>query len=85
VVISEVFPLHVRGAAVGFCTMLLWAANFIVSLSFPVLLDAVGIGWLFLGFPVICAFARMFTARFVVETKGRSLEDIELALRARSA
>ena len=85
VVISEVFPLQVRGAAVGFCTMLLWTANFAVSLSFPVLLDAVGIGWLFLGFAVICAFARVFTARFVVETKGRSLEDIELALRARSA
>ncbi|MEU8709240.1 sugar porter family MFS transporter [Streptomyces sp. NPDC048565] len=85
VVISEVFPLQVRGAAVGFCTTLLWAANFAVSLSFPVLLDAVGIGWLFLGFAVICAFARVFTARFVVETKGRSLEDIELALRAGSA
>ncbi|WP_217168905.1 sugar porter family MFS transporter [Streptomyces sp. AC512_CC834] len=85
VVISEVFPLHVRGAAVGFCTMLLWLANFVVSLSFPVLLDAVGIGWLFLGFAAICALARVFTARFVVETKGRSLEDIELALRAREA
>ncbi|MFE0417934.1 sugar porter family MFS transporter [Streptomyces tendae] len=85
VVISEVFPLQVRGAAVGFCTMLLWTANFAVSLSFPVLLDTVGIGWLFLGFAVICAFARVFTARFVVETKGRSLEEIERALRARSA
>ncbi|WP_019547896.1 sugar porter family MFS transporter [Streptomyces sulphureus] len=84
VVISEVFPLHVRGAAVGFCTMLLWAANFVVSLSFPVLLDAVGIGWVFLGFAVICACAYVFAARFVVETKGRSLEDIELALRART-
>ncbi|RII18370.1 putative metabolite transport protein CsbC [Streptomyces sp. YIM 130001] len=85
VVISEVFPLHVRGAAVGFCTMLLWAANFVVSLSFPVLLDAVGIGWLFLGFAAICAFAHVFTRRFVVETKGRSLEDIELDLRAKAA
>ncbi|MEK8144750.1 MFS transporter [Streptomyces sp. M10(2022)] len=50
--------------------MLLWAANFVVSLSFPVLLDSVGIGWLFLGFAVICALAHVFAARFVVETKG---------------
>lgn len=85
VLISEVFPLNVRGAAVGFATMLLWAANFVVSLTFPVLLAAVGIGWLFLGFAVICALAYVFVRVLVVETKGRSLEEIELALRARAA
>lgn len=85
VVISEVFPLKVRGAAVGFATMLLWGANFVVSLSFPVLLAAVGIGWLFLGFAVICALAFWFVRSYVAETKGRSLEEIELALRSGAA
>jgi MFS transporter, SP family, sugar:H+ symporter len=61
-------------------TLLLWGANFVVSLTFPILLAAVGIGYLFLGYAVIGVLAFLFVRFFVVETKGRSLEEIEADL-----
>lgn len=85
VLLAEIFPLNVRGAAMGIATLLLWGANFIVSLSFPVLLDALGIGYLFMGYAFICAAAYFFVRSFVTETKGRSLEEIESDLRERVA
>jgi SP family sugar:H+ symporter-like MFS transporter len=80
VMLAEIFPLRIRGAAMGVATLLLWGANFVVSLTFPILLSAVGIGYLFLGYAVIGVLAFFFVRFFVVETKGRSLEEIEADL-----
>ncbi len=80
VMLAEIFPLRIRGAAMGVATLLLWGANFVVSLTFPILLSAVGIGYLFLGYAVIGVLAFLFVRYFVVETKGRSLEEIEADL-----
>jgi MFS transporter, SP family, sugar:H+ symporter len=80
VMLAEIFPLKIRGAAMGVATLLLWGANFVVSLTFPILLSAVGIGYLFLGYAVIGVLAFLFVRFFVVETKGRSLEEIEADL-----
>lgn len=85
VVVSEIFPLDVRGAGVGIATMALWLANFVVSLVFPILLDTVGVGWLFGGFAAMCLIAVVFTAARLTETTGRSLESIEADLRIQSA
>jgi membrane protein implicated in regulation of membrane protease activity len=63
--------------------MLLWAANFVVSLTFPILLEALGVGYLFLGYAIICVAAFFFARTFVTETKGRSLEEIEADLRGK--
>jgi sugar porter (SP) family MFS transporter len=84
VMLGEIFPLKVRGSAMAVATVLLWAANFVVSLSFPVLLEALGIGWLFLGYSLIGLVALFFVRSFVTETKGRSLEKIESDLRERA-
>jgi sugar porter (SP) family MFS transporter len=84
VMLGEIFPLKVRGSAMAVATVLLWAANFVVSLSFPVLLEALGIGWLFLGYSFIGLAALFFVRSFVTETKGRSLEKIESDLRERA-
>ncbi|MDQ3863463.1 MAG: sugar porter family MFS transporter [Actinomycetota bacterium] len=80
VMLAEIFPLRIRGAAMGVATLLLWGANFVVSLTFPILLAAIGIGYLFLGYAVIGVLAFLFVRVFVVETKGRSLEEIEADL-----
>ncbi len=77
VLLGEIFPLGVRAAAMGVATTALWLANGVVSLAFSPLLEAVGVGALFAGFAVICFIALVFTIRFVPETKGRSLEEIE--------
>ncbi len=84
VMLGEIFPLKVRGSAMAVATVLLWGANFVVSLSFPVLLEALGLGWLFLGYALIGLVALLFVRYFVTETKGRSLEKIESDLRERA-
>jgi len=84
VMLGEIFPLKVRGSAMAVATVLLWGANFVVSLSFPVLLEALGLGWLFLGYALIGLAALFFVRYFVTETKGRSLEKIESDLRERA-
>ncbi|GAA3287228.1 sugar porter family MFS transporter [Nesterenkonia halobia] len=81
VMLGEIFPLGIRAAAMGVATTALWVGNGIVSLGFPPVLEAVGVGWLFTGFAVICLGALIFTWRRVPETKGRSLEEIESTFR----
>jgi hypothetical protein len=68
----------------GVAIFLHWAANFVVSQTFPVFLDSLGPGVVFLGYAVVGAAALVFVRMFVTETKGRSLEEIEADLRGRS-
>lgn len=62
-------------------TTSLWFANGVVALAFPPVLEAVGVGWLFAGFSLICLLALLFALRFLPETKGKSLEQIEATFR----
>ncbi|SPT94599.1 putative sugar transporter [Bacillus subtilis] len=50
VLMPELFPSKARGAATGFTTLVLSAANLIVSLVFPLMLSAMGIAWVFMVF-----------------------------------
>ena len=77
VMLPEILPLSVRGAALGVAITLHWFANFVVSQTFPLALDAWGPGTVFLGYAVIGVVATAFVLKFVTETKGRSLEEIE--------
>jgi MFS transporter, SP family, sugar:H+ symporter len=80
VMIPEVLPLSVRGTAMGVAVFGNWAANLLVSQTFPALLKALGPGPVFLGFAALGVLAALFVKAFVAETKGRSLEDIEADL-----
>ncbi|MGG0159511.1 sugar porter family MFS transporter [Bacillus velezensis] len=77
VVLAEIFPLKIRGTALGAASTCLWLANIAVSLSFPLLLHKIGAGALFLMYGVIGVLAFLFVYRYVPETKGKSLEEIE--------
>jgi SP family galactose:H+ symporter-like MFS transporter len=81
--ISEIFPLNVRGQAASIATMANWLSNFIVSLTFLSLLNALGSVWTFLLYAALCGLGIWFCLRFVPETKGVPLELIERDLRAR--
>ncbi len=85
VMLPELFPNKARGAATGFTTLLLSASNLVVSLFFPVLLSALGTAWVFVIFAIIGVFAFFFVMKYVPETKGRSLEDIENDLRGKAS
>jgi MFS transporter, SP family, sugar:H+ symporter len=80
VMIPEVLPLSVRGTAMGVAVFANWAANFVVSQTFPMLLSKFGPGPVFLGYAGMGVLAFVFVAKLVKETKGRSLEEIETDL-----
>jgi sugar porter (SP) family MFS transporter len=77
VIISEIFPNRIRGAAMSVAVSSLWIACFILTFTFPILkstLGAHGTFWLYAG---ICVLGFVFTYFRLPETKGRSLEQIE--------
>ena len=80
VLISEIFPNRIRGAAVSIAVSALWIASFILTFTFPLILHAIGSAstfWLYAG---ICFIGFIFIWRRVPETKGRTLEQIEQQL-----
>lgn len=80
VLLSEIYPLKVRGKAMTLATFVNWLCNYFVSLTFPNLLVSIGIGGSFLLYGIISIIAFWFVLRYVPETKGKSLEEIEQIL-----
>ena len=76
VVVTEIFPTRVRGAASSLSVVFLWGGNFLVSLYFPVMLAQMK-GNAFFVFAAMCAICLVFILLCVPETKGKSLEQIE--------
>lgn len=79
VVVSEIFPTRVRGAAMSLSVVFLWGGNYLVSQFFPAMLAALH-NRVFFVFAVMCAACFAFIWRFVPETKGKTLEEIEREL-----
>ena len=77
ILVSEVFPLKIRGVAMSICTVSNFAFNFFVVGSFPVLLHRIGGAWTFWMFGFVSLLCIIFVYFFVPETKGISLEQIE--------
>ncbi len=77
ILVSEVFPLKIRGVAMSVCTVSNFAFNFFVVASFPVLLNRIGGAWTFWMFGIVSILCIIFVYFFVPETKGISLEQIE--------
>jgi sugar porter (SP) family MFS transporter len=81
---AEVYPLRIRGAAMGLAAFGLWAADLLVSLTSLSLSNALGPRGIFWLFGLITAVAFAFIYFFVPETRGRSLEEIEESLNDRT-
>ena len=77
ILVSEVFPLKIRGLSMSVCTVSNFAFNFFVVASFPVLLHRIGGAWTFWSFGIVSILCIIFVYYFVPETKGISLEQIE--------
>ena len=84
VMLPELFPMRARGAATGISALVLNIGTLIVSLFFPILSDALSTEWVFLIFAFIGVLAMIFVIKFLPETRGRSLEEIEYELRERT-
>ena len=77
IAMAEIFPLHVRGAGMGFSAMSNWSFNTVVIFSFPLLEQSFGIESTLALYAIICLIGLIFTYGYMPETKGLSLEQIE--------
>lgn len=79
VLISEIFPVNVRAAAMTVGIVSLWLAYFILVFSFPVLFEHLKERTFYI-YSGICAVGFVFTLLRIKETKGKNLEDVEPAM-----
>jgi SP family galactose:H+ symporter-like MFS transporter len=80
--ISEIYPVKIRGLAMSIATVANWAANLLVALTFLTLVQVLGRPQTFWLYGLVGIGAWIFAYTLVPETKGRSLEDIEAHWRA---
>ncbi|KAI5320491.1 PREDICTED: probable plastidic glucose transporter [Prunus dulcis] len=78
--LPEIFPSRIRAKAMAVCMSVHWVINFFVGLLFLQLLEQFGPRLLYSIFGTFCMLAVVFVKRNVVETKGKSLQEIEIAL-----
>jgi MFS family permease len=76
---AEIFPASVRASAMTVASSVNWSCNFVVGLSFPWINAQLG-AWAFAPFAVALLGALLFIARFVPETKNKSIAEIQLEL-----
>lgn len=77
VLLSEIFPNRVRAVAMATATMFLWLGSFTLTLSFPVLNNALGTYGTFWIYAAIGVVTLLYFAKTLPETKGKSLEELE--------
>jgi len=80
VVISEIFPNRIRGAAMAVAVSSLWIACFVLTYTFPLLNARLGASGTFWLYGVICLLGCLFIWKKLPETKGQTLEEIERQL-----
>jgi major inositol transporter-like SP family MFS transporter len=79
--LSEIFPMAIRGFAMGIAVFALWTVNAAISFLFPILVVAVGSTGTFAVFVLVNVLSLVFVAKFVPETSGQSLEELEVHFR----
>ena len=75
--LSELFPQRLRGMGMGCAVLCLWLTNFCIGSAFPYFLFTFGLSFTFYMFAAVGLLGLAFVFKFVPETKGRSLEQIE--------
>ncbi|MEO8906568.1 MAG: sugar porter family MFS transporter, partial [Microbacteriaceae bacterium] len=75
VVLGEVFPNKIRGLALGIAAAFNWIFNFLVTLLFPILSAAVGLGFVYAGFAFFAVLSFWFVSALLPEVTGLELED----------
>ncbi|MCC5789806.1 MAG: sugar porter family MFS transporter [Opitutales bacterium] len=76
VLLGEMFPNRLRGAALSIAGLAQWLTNFLVTITFPVLLSDIGLGGAYSIYAFFAIIATFYAWKIVPETKGRTLEDM---------
>ncbi len=76
VLLGEIFPNQFRGAALSLAGLSQWLTNFLVTITFPILLARIGLGGAYTIYAVFGVVAALFAWKFVQETRGKTLEQM---------
>jgi SP family arabinose:H+ symporter-like MFS transporter len=77
VVISEIYPTAIRGRAMSLATLSLFLGSTFVTQTYPLLRESIGIGMTFMLYGLVMIPSIFFVVKYIPETKGRTLEEIE--------
>lgn len=80
VILSEIYPNHIRGAAMSLSAVVLWIGNFSLTFTFPSIKESLGWSMNFWLYAIICIAGFVVICYRLPETKGKSLEQIEREL-----
>jgi len=81
VMLGEMFPNQFRGAALAFCGLVQWGSNFTITMTFPIMLTSIGLGFSYGIYATFGLIAYVFVRKFIKETKGRTLEEMSRDVR----
>jgi SP family sugar:H+ symporter-like MFS transporter len=77
VMLGEMFPNQIRGSGLAVAGLFQWGANFAITMTFPIMLTGIGLGGAYAFYAVFAALSVFFVAKYIYETKGRELEDMQ--------
>ena len=74
---AEIFPNRLRAAGASTATVANWGSNLLISVTFLTLINVIGKSWTFWLYAIFAALAIVFVFRFIPETRGRPLEQLD--------
>ncbi len=77
VMLGEMFPNQIRGSGLAVAGLSQWLANFAITITFPPMLKGIGLGGAYGIYAAFAFVSIFFVLRFIRETKGRELEEME--------
>lgn len=77
VLLGEMFPNQLRGSGLAIAGLAQWTSNFLVTLTFPMLLASMGLAFAYSLYTIGAIISVFFVIKYVYETKGKELEDME--------
>lgn len=77
VMLGEMFPNQIRGSGLAIAGLAQWIANFLITMTFPIMLTSIGLSGAYGIYAVFAGLSAWFISKFVHETKGLELEEME--------
>jgi SP family sugar:H+ symporter-like MFS transporter len=77
VMLGEMFPNQIRGSGLAVSGLFQWSSNFVITMTFPIMLAGIGLAGAYGFYALSAAFSAIFVIKYVYETKGIELEDMK--------
>ncbi len=77
VMLGEMFPNQIRGSGLAVAGLAQWGTNFAIIMLFPLMLTSIGLAGAYSFYTLCAVISIFFVIKYVQETKGRALEDMQ--------